>query len=246
MDGQISLKEANAFVRKQFQGLMKRHGFLKNKRTGFYVRIQSGFVQIFILRFLRSLPQIECLLLPAFLYANGHLPYMEARYIRLKEQLDLKESIFFADIALPGPPGGYHLTQFERVWNANHRVLEELLIPYLDQLDFEKTLSLFQSGKNDFFQTMMGVSDDVACAAAVGLVKCARYEEGLARLLEIRDIYARAANTPSSSRILAQKNLEYIDDMLFFLQNKPDQWENNLSRRIAETELETFRLWTET
>ena len=64
MDGQISLKEANAFVRKQFQGLMKRHGFLKNKRTGFYVRIQSGFVQIFILRFLRSLPQIECLLLP--------------------------------------------------------------------------------------------------------------------------------------------------------------------------------------
>lgn len=138
MDGQISLKEANAFVRKQFQGLMKRHGFLKNKRTGFYVRIQSGFVQIFILRFLRSLPQIECLLLPAFLYANGHLPYMEARYIRLKEQLDLKESIFFADIALPGPPGGYHLTQFERVWNANHRVLEELLIPYLDQLDFEK------------------------------------------------------------------------------------------------------------
>lgn len=241
MDEKISVKDANNLVRKNFRELMKQHAFVKNKMTGFYFRIQGYFIQTFILRFSRSLPQIECLLLPAFLYANGHLPYIEARYVRLESQLVPKESIFFSDIIIPGPPQVYRLERFNSVWNANQRILEEILIPYLDKLDFRETLSIFQSGKNDFFQTRMGASDYVSCAVAVGLLKCSFYEESYEQLLKMRDIYAKAVS-PSSD--LFQKNLDYIDDLLFLLQNKPDQWEDKISKRIAQTESETYLLWT--
>ncbi len=50
--------------------------------------------------------------------------------------------------------------------DAHRRLLADLLIPYLDTQDFHKTPSIFQAGKNDFFQTRMGASDCVACAAA--------------------------------------------------------------------------------
>lgn len=245
MEEQIKIKDANNLVRKNFRELMKRHGFLKNKRTGFYFRIQGCFIQLFILRFLRSLPKIECLLLPSFLYANGHLPYIEARYVHLGDRLDPKESIFFSDIIILGPPQVYRLERFKSIWNANLRILEEILIPYLDKLDFRETLSIFQSGRNDFFQTRMGASDYVSCATAIGLLKCSFYEESYEHLLGMRAIYAKAANPPSKSTFLFQKNLDYIDDLLFLLQNKPDQWEDKISKRIAKTESETSLLWTE-
>lgn len=245
MDGQISVKEANRFVRKQFRVLMEEHGFLKNKRTGFYFRIQESFIQVFILRFSRSLPQIECLLLPGFLYVNGRLPYMDARYVRLENQLVPKSSMYFSDIIIPGPPQAYRLERFQRVWDANRRALEEILIPYLDRLDFNETLSIFQAGRNELFQTRMGASDGVSCAAAVGLLKRASYEDGYDRLSVLRDIYAKEVNPSMEDKFLFRKNLDYVDELLFLLQNKPDQWKDMVSRRIAETERETLLLWTE-
>lgn len=245
VDEQISVKDANNLIRKNFRELMKRHGFLKNKRTGFYFRIQGYFVQLLVLRFSRSLPQIECFLLPTFLYANGHLPYVEARYVRLENQLDPKATAFFADIIIPGPPQAYRLERFNSVWDANRRMLEEILIPYLDRLDFNETLSIFQSGRNDFFQTKLGASDYVSCAAAIGLLKCSLYDESYKRLLEMRKVYAKAIRPSSKSSFLFQKNLDYIDDLLFLLKNKPNQWENRISERIAKTEFETSLLWRE-
>ncbi|WP_298029084.1 hypothetical protein [uncultured Dysosmobacter sp.] len=244
MDELISIRDANNLVRKNFRELMKQHDFVKNKRTGFYFRIQGYFVQIFILSFLRSLPQIKCLLLPTFLYANGNLPYMDARLVRLGNQLDPKASISFSDIVIPGPPQVYRLERFNSVWKANQQILEEMLIPYLDKLDFNETLSIFQSGRNDFFETRMGAYDYVSCAAAIGQLKCSFYEESYGQLLKMRDIYAKAvAPSSKNSPFLFQKNLDYIDDLLFLLKNKPDQWKDKVSERIAKTEAETLLYW---
>lgn len=245
MDEQINIKDANNIVRKNFRVIMKQHGFLKNKKTGFYFRIQDYFLQVFILRFLRSLPQIECLLFPTFLYVNGNLPYMNARYAHFEERLSPKTSIYFSDIIVPGSPQVYQAEKFNRVWKANQNILEKILIPYLDNLDFYETLSVFQSGRNEYFQTRMGAYDYVSCAVAVGRLKCFAYEESYEQLLNMRDIYARAVSPSSKSTFLFQKNLDYIDDLLFLLQNKPDHWEDKISERIAKTELETSSLWME-
>ena len=245
MSGQINIKDANNIVRKNFRVIMKRHDFLKSKRTGFYFRIKGCFVQLFVLRFSRSLPQIECLLLPTFLYTNGNLPYIEARYVHLENQLVPKTSAFFADIIIPSSPQVYLLEQFYSVWNANQRILEEILIPYLDKLDFRETLSIFQSGRNDFFQTRIGAYDYVSCAVAIGLLKCSFYEESYKRLLEMREVYARAVSPSSKNPFLFNENLDYIDDLLFLLKNRPNQWEDKISERIAKTEFETSTLWME-
>lgn len=132
--------------------------------------------------------------------------------------------------------------------DAHRRLLADLLIPYLDTQDFHKTPSIFQAGKNDFFQTRMGASDCVACAAAVELLKSPAYEEAYPRLLEMRlemrKVYARAVHPSSKSLFLFQENSDYLDELLSLLQHKPDQREDRISRRIAGTEFETSLLWT--
>lgn len=59
------------------------------------------------------------------------------------------------------------------------------------------------------------------------------------------EIYARAISPASTSIFLFQKNLDYIDDLLILLRNKPNHWENKISERIAKTEYETTSLWLE-
>lgn len=167
---------------------------------------------------------------------------MVARYANLENKTVPGSSLFFSDII---SPQGYSRERFDRVWEANQRALEQILLPYLNELDFIKTLGIFQAGKNEYFQTRMGAYDYVSCTVAVGLLKCFSYEDGYERLLAVRDIYAKAVDSSSESIFLFEKNLAYIDDLLLLLQNKPDQWEDKIYERIAKTEFETSLLWTE-
>lgn len=247
MDEKITQKAANNLVRKRMLELMKTAGFLRDKqRTGFYFRVQDNFIQMITLTFSRSLPQINGYLFPAFLFVNGTLAYLEASMAKFEKELGANASIYFSDIILPESPPSYHVSQFEKVWECNQKLLVKHLIPYLSNLDFKKTLSLFESGRTPYFRTKMGANDNVQCASAIGLLMVGSFDDGYSQLVEAQSAFAQYVNgmAPNAEdTLLFRKNLTYINNLMWLLQERPDQWKDKISTLIAQTISETIQFW---
>lgn len=247
MDEKILLKDANKMVRKRMSGIMKTAGFLRDKRrAGFYFRVQDNFIHMLTLTFSRSLPQINGYLYPAFLYVNGTLPYLEANMAKLETELGTNSSIYFSDIVLPESPPSYRVVQFEKVWGCNQKLLENHLIPYLSNLNFQRALSLFESGRTPYFRTKMGANDNVQCAFAIGLLMNGLFDDGYNQLHESQRAFAQYVNNMAPNAedtLLFRKNLAYINNLLWLLQEHPDHWESRINTQIAQTISETVQFW---
>ena len=214
MNEKISQKAANNMVRKKMKNIMKTAGFhLDKQRTGFYFKVQDNFIQLLTLTFSRSLPHINGYLYPTFLYVNGTLPYLEVNMAKLETELGANSSIYFSDILIPESPPSYRIDQFEKIWDCNQRLLESHLIPYLSELDFQKTLSIFESGDTPYFRTKVGASDNVQCTFAIGLLMCGIYDDGYSQLIKAQKAFAKYVNSMSPNAedvFLFRKNLNFL------------------------------------
>lgn len=244
----ISQKDANSIIRKEIRTMMKQSGFLKAHRSGLFFREKDGFLQSITLGFYRAFPEIKAYIFPTFLYVNGNTPYIEADMIQIQFD-EMGENIpfdlpFFIKFK---PDPCYYMEQFNEVWSNNKKLLQEYLIPCLDSLDFEKTLALFKEKKTNYFCSHWSVDYALDCAYAVGLLKSGVYEEALEGLKKSREIYAKKVELLGEDNkdiFLFKNNLEYIDDLLYQLQNQPNDWKENIASRIERATDDTLQMWS--
>lgn len=242
-----SRKEANKIIKQRFSDFMKAEGFIKRKGvTGHFFRVKEHFIQYILLDISSSIPEFECQLFPAYLYENGYSRYAKQYLYVLEERLP-KEHRKISFTRISDNYGKYPIDQFDEVWENYKYLIKELAISYLDGMDFDKTIELFQNGKDEMFRIKRGTYFDINAVeftlAGAFLIR-GNYTEGFKKLKAIRDFYFEKAEEYKSNDIwLFSTKADYIDKLLKILENKSENWENKLQNEIAEAERITFRMF---
>lgn len=242
-----SRKEANKIIKQRFSDFMKAEGFIKRKGiTGHFFRVKEHFIQYILLDISSSVPEFECQIFPAYLYENGYSRYARQYLCVLDEQLP-KEHQRISFTRISDDYGKYPSDKFNEVWENNKYLIKEVAIPYLDVLDFEKTVALFQNGEDEMFRIKKGTYFDINAVeftlAGAFLLK-GNYTEGYKKLKEVRDFYFEKAEEYKEDDIwLFGTKADYIDKLLRILEDKSENWENALQNEIAEAEKITLRMF---
>ncbi len=241
------MKEANKLIKQRFNDFMKAEGFVKQKRTtSQFFRVKEHFIQHFWLNISSHVPEIECYIYPAYLYENGYSIYAKKDLFLLQEQLPKEhQKIDFVDII--DDFGKYPSKKLDEVWNNNKYLMKEIMIPYLDTMNFEKTDKLFMDKKDEMFNIQTGTEFQFniieLTLAGIFLLK-GDYPEGYKRLKEVKNFFfQKAQQFKGEDDWLFETKADYINKLLRILEDKAENWECTLQNEIAEAEKITLRMF---
>lgn len=194
----LSLMKGNRLIKKRFDVLMKEHkDFWEEKEPNHFCRVKDHFLQCIWIWIDNSGygPRFQCLIQPTFLPEVGNTCYATGECIRYREMLPKeKQKIDFYPVRvdLPNEKPWYPADKLDEVWENNKYLIEEIVIPHMDRLDFDRTIEMLQSGKDELFKIynwypkgkiIMQFTLAVAC-----LLK-EEYQEGYQKLLGVRDYF---------------------------------------------------------
>jgi len=94
---------------------------------------------------------------------------------------------------LPNEKTQYSADKLDIVWENNKYFIEEIAIPYMDQLDFNKTIEVLKGGKDALFEAYNRNSEAMRLTFAVACLLRGEYEEGYQKLLEVKDHFIGGA-----------------------------------------------------
>lgn len=284
----LSLTKGNRLIKKRFALLMKGHkDFFEEKEPNNFCRVKDHFLQcIWVWIDSSGDARIQCLIQPAFLPEIGNTCYAVGECIRYKEILPKeKQKIDFYSIIVhsPNEKPCYPADMLDMVWENNKYCIEEIVIPYMDQLDFDRTIEMLQNGTDELFKIYNWYPEGkkvMQFTLAVACLLKREYQEGYQKLLGVKDYFFEKAERLIGScdlkvfeeaeyliRIRDRKSLEearrltgyydiynmlesydikakadYIRELLYILEQKIENWEDRLMKRIEDTEKYSIEL----
>lgn len=285
----LSITKGNRLIKKKFALLMKGHkDFFEEKEPNNFCRAKDHFLQSIWVGIDSSYqsPRFHSLLQPAFLPEMGNTCYATCeciRYSRMlpkeKQKIDFYDTIVHSTTEKPW----YSVGLLDMVWENNKYFIEEIVIPYMDQLDFDRMIEMLQNGTDALFKIYNGYTEGkkvIQFTLAVACLLKGKYQEGYQKLLEVKDYFFEKAERLIGNcdlkvleeaeyliRMRDRKSLEearhltgyddifdmmesydvkakvdYIRELLDILEQKMENWEDRLKRRIEDTEKYSIEL----
>lgn len=285
----ISLTKGNKLVKKRFNLLMKEHkDFFEEKEPDHFFRVKDHFLQCIWVWIDSSGygPRFQCLIQPAFVPEVGNTCYAAGECIRYKDMLPKeKQKIDFYPVIehLTNEKPLYPVESLDMVWENNKCLIEEIVIPYMDRLDFDTTIEMLKKGTDELFKIYNWYPEGkkvIQFSLAVACLLKGEYQEGYQKLLEVKEYFFKKAELLIGScdlkvfeeaeyliRIRDRKSLEearrltgyydifnmlesydakskadYIRELIYIMEQKMENWEDRLKRRIEDTEKYSIEL----
>lgn len=285
----LSLTKGNRLIKRRFTLLMKEHkDFFEEKESDHFCRVKDHFLQCIWVWIDSSGegPRFQCLIQPAFLPEIGNTCYAVGECICYREMLPKeKQKIDFYPIIVhsPNEKPWYPSNMLDMVWENNQYLIDEIVIPYMDRLDLDRTIEMLQNGTDELFKIYNWYPEGkkvMQFTVAVACLLKGEYQEGYQKLLGVKDYFFEKAERLIGScdlktfegaeyliRIRDRKSLEearrltgyydifnmlesydtkakadYIRELLYILEQKMENWEDRLKKRIEDAEKYSIEL----
>ena len=204
----LSITKGNRLIKKRFDLLMKEHkDFFEEKEPYHFCRVKDHFLQ-YICVWLDSWgygPRFKCHIQPAFLPEVGITCYAGGECIRYERMLPKeKQKIDFYPVRVisPNEKPWYPADKLDMVWENNKYLIEEIVIPYMDQLNFDRTIDMLQSGRDELFEIYdEAPKNKKIMQFTFGVVHLLKdeYQKGYQKLSEVKDYFFEEAERLSGS-----------------------------------------------
>lgn len=284
----LSLRKGNRLIKKKFILLMKEHiDFFQEKESYMFCRIKDHFLQHILCWNDSSYgPTFKCHIQPAFLPDIGINYYAAAECIRYEDMLPKEKQnidFFFIRVITPNEKPWYPMDKLDMVWENNKYLIEKIVIPYMERLDFDRTIAILKSGKDELFEVSNSYPQDKIAIQFTFAIACLlkkEYQEGYQKLVEIKDYFIHETERLLGGRDLKvfkeaerlirvgnKKALEearcltgyyevfdmmesydmkskadYIKELLTILEQKAENWEDRLQKRISDEERNSIEM----
>ncbi len=281
----LSLSKGNGLIKKRFILLMKEHkDFFQEKESHVFSKIKDHFLHsIWFWNDSSYGPTFKCHIRPAFFPDVGSTCYALGECIRYKKMLAKEEKkIDFFDIRIysSNEKPWYPINKLDVVWENNKYLIEQIVIPYMDQLDFDKMITMLKSGKDELFETYNRYSYEMQFTFAVACLLKKEYQEGYQKLVEVKDHFFDEAERLLGNRDLKifkeaeqlirignekalkearrltgyydvfdmmeaydmKSKADYIKELLIILEQKIENWEDRLEKRITDEEKNSIEM----
>lgn len=217
----LFLTNGNRLIKKRFALLMKRHlDFFEEKEPNHYWRVKDHFLQCIWVGIdsLFHTPRFQCLIQPAFLPEMGSTCYAAGECIRYSSMMPKeRQKIDFYDVIVhsPSEKSWYPAEQLDMVWENNKYLVEEMVIPYMDQFDFDRTIESLQNGTDKLFKIFNWYPEGkkvMQLTLAVACLLKGEYQEGYQKLLGVKDFYFEKAE-----RLIGSCDLKVFEEAEYLI-----------------------------
>lgn len=100
------------------------------------------------------------------------------------------------------------------VWENNKCLIEDIVIPYMDRLDFDRTIEMLQNGTDALFKIYNWYPEGkkvIHFSLAVAYLLKGEYQEGYQKLLEVKDyFFEKAERFIGSCDLKVLEEAEYL------------------------------------
>lgn len=109
----------------------------------------------------------------------------------------------------------YPAESLDMVWENNKCLVEEIVIPYMDRLDFDTTIEMLQNGTNALFKIYNWYPEGkkvIQFTLAVACLLKGEYQEGYQKLLEVKDYFFEKAG-----RFIGSCDLKILEESEYLI-----------------------------
>lgn len=147
----------------------------------------------------------------------GNTCYAAGECIRYKDMLPKeKQKIDFYSVTehLTNEKPLYPAELLDMVWENNKCLIEDIVIPYMDRLDFDRTIEMLQNGTDALFKIYNWYPEGkkvIHFSLAVAYLLKGEYQEGYQKLLEVKDyFFEKAERFIGSCDLKVLEEAEYL------------------------------------